>query len=290
MPYRLLLTLMITPLLSGLISCTRTPETTSPISPSVSLEAQSKLSLTTLNSQRIRLVQELDALSDREIELQSLLLQIQPDDPGARQEVSQLGIELRKIQEEQEQLKQELDVTLLAQNRVTSQSTENVLQKSALTDIQNQILAKQTEIDDLIAQREQVRQQILSDTELVNRENIASLQVQTFSKDIQVKLNELETLSLELNALANTITSQGAESSRPDPVKLQAAASELRVSISNKETEIKELEQKIKALLRQVDLISVENRENFEKEKASLEAELTTERDELAKIEAQLRV
>ena len=93
--------------------------------------------------------------------------------------------------------------------------------------------------------------------------------------------------AVDLNRRVAEIRLQGVESGASQSA-LVAEAERLRSEIASKEAEVAELERRIRALLNQLDLVAVEQREAFEDKKARLEADLATDRENLARIEAQL--
>lgn len=283
---------IIPPILGAMVSCVRTPDTPTPPSPNTSVEAQSKLSLTELSAKRITLLREQQTLSAREIELESFIGAVQSQDVAERQEREQLRTELKEVKARRAEISLELETLVKAQNQVTAQSTNNVLKKQDLEALQLQIEVTQSELNRLVEERNQLRSQVIAgsiDSDSSNN-SVFQAELRTLNTDITAKIDALEALSLQLNTLVNNVTSQGnTESSGASQTALEAEAVRLRTSIESKESTIADLYRKIRALFNQLDLIAVEQREAFEDQKADLEASLRSDRENLARIEAQLK-
>lgn len=281
---------IIPPILGAMISCTRTPDVPATSSPSTSVQAQSQLSLTQLTANRIALLREQETLAAREVELESFIGAVQSQDVGERQQREQLRTELREVQDRQAEIKLELDTLVKAQNQVTAQSTTNVLKKQDLENLQVQIEVTQSELNRLIEDRNQLRAQVIVGSSGLNASanSVFQTELSALNTEISAKIDALEALSLQLNGLVNNVTSQGVESSGASQSALAAEAVRLRAEIETKNADIAELDRKIRALLNQLDLVAIEQREAFEDQKARLEAELVTDRENLARIEAQL--
>lgn len=284
---------IIPPILGAMVSCVRTPEGPAKPSPNTSVEAQSQLSLTQLNAKRILLLREQETLGAREIELESFIGAVQSQDVAERQQREQLRTELREVQERQAEIKLELETLVKAQNQVTTQSTTNVLKKQDLENLQVQIEVTQSELNQLMEERNQLRSQVIAGNANPDTPNnsIFQTELRALNTSITAKIDTLEALGLQLNALVNNVTSQGqgTESSAASQAALEVEAVRLRADIETKTAAIAELGRKIKALLNQLDLVAIEQREAFEDQKVSLEAALVTDRENLARIEAQLK-
>jgi chromosome segregation ATPase len=290
--YRSLLisSFIIPPILGGMISCVRTPDVPATPSPSTSVEAQSQLSLSQLNTKRISLLREQETLSARETELESFIGAVQSQDVGERQQREQLRTELRAVQERQTEIQLELDTLVTAQNQVTSQSTNNVLKKQDLEDLQLQIEVTQSELNRLIEDRNQLRSQVIAGNTNPDApvNSIFQTELSSLNTEISAKIDDLEALGLKLSTLVNNVTSQGTESSGASQSDLEAEAVRLRAEIETKSAAVAELERKIKALINQLDFVAIDQREAFEAQKERLEADLKSDRENLARIEAQL--
>lgn len=291
MLYRsLLLSFIIPPILSSMVSCARAPETPNTSTPVTSVESLSNKSLTELSAQRIELLRELETISAREEELQSLIGAVQVQDPSERQQREQLRTELRELQEREAEIKLLLENTVTAQSQVTSQSTNNVLQKQELESLQLQIDLTQTELSRLMDQRNQLRAQVIAGGTTLDSPNASIFQneIREVNTQISAKIDELEGLSQQLNLLVNNVSSQGTENSGASQSALSAEAARLQASISSKEAEILELDRRIKALLSQTDTVAVDQQEAYEAERAKLIAEVAEDKENLARIQAQL--
>ena len=285
----LLSSFIIPPILGAMVACVRTPDVPSTPSPGTSVEAQSQLSLSQLSAKRISLLREKETLAARENELESFIGAIQSQDVGERQQREQLRTELREVQDRQAEIELELKTLVTAQNRVTAQSTSNVLQTQDLENLQIQIEVTQNELNRLIEERNQLRSQVIAGNNNPDApsNSVFQTELSALNTEISAKIDDLEALSLQLNALVTNVSSQGVESGASQSA-LVAEAERLRSEIASKEAEVAELERRIRALLNQLDLVAVEQREAFEDKKARLEADLATDRENLARIEAQL--
>lgn len=288
----LLLSFIIPPILSSMVACTRAPESPNTSTPGsvTSVESLSNKSLTELSAQRIDLLRELETLAARESELQSLIGAIQLQDPSERQQREQLRTELRELQEREAEIKLLLENTVTAQSQVTSQSTNNVLQKQELESLQVQIDLTQTELSRLMDQRNQLRAQVIAGGTSLDSPNASIFQneIREVNTQISAKIDDLENLSKQLNALVNNVSSQGTENSGASQSALSAEATRLRESISSKEAEIAELDRRIKSLLSQTDTVAVDQQEMYENQRAKLIAEVAEDKENLARVEAQL--
>lgn len=282
---------IIPPILGAMISCSRTPDVPATSSPATSVQAQSQLSLTQLTANRIALLREQETLAAREVELESLIGAVQSQDVGERQQREQLRTELREVQDRQAEIKLELDTLVKAQTQVTSQSTTNVLKKQDLENLQVQIEVTQSELNRLIEERNQLRSQVIVGSSGLNSSvnSVFQTELSALNTEISTKIDALEALGLQLDTLVNNVTSQGTESSGASQSDLEAEAVRLRTEIETKSADIAELDRKIRALLNQLDVVAIDQREAFEDQKARLEAELVTDRENLVRIEAQLK-
>lgn len=282
---------IIPPILGAMISCTRTPDVPATSSPATSVQAQSQLSLTQLTANRITLLREQETLAAREVELESLIGAVQSQDVGERQQREQLRTELREVQDRQAEIKLELDTLVKAQTQVTSQSTTNVLKKQDLENLQVQIEVTQSELNRLIEERNQLRSQVIVGSSGLNSSvnSVFQTELSALNTEISTKIDALEALGLQLDTLVNNVTSQGTESSGASQSDLEVEAVRLRTEIETKSADIAELDRKIRALLNQLDVVAIDQREAFEDQKARLEAELVTDRENLVRIEAQLK-
>ena len=147
----------------------------------------------------------------------------------------------------------------------------------------------QNELNRLIEERNQLRSQVIAGNNNPDApsNSVFQTELSALNTEISAKIDDLEALSLQLNALVTNVSSQGVESGASQSA-LVAEAERLRSEIASKEAEVAELERRIRALLNQLDLVAVEQREAFEDKKARLEADLATDRENLARIEAQL--
>lgn len=286
----LLLSFIIPPILSSMVACTRAPESPNTSTPGTSVESLSNKSLTELSTQRIDLLRELETLAARETELQSLIGAIQLQDPSERQQREQLRTELRELQDREAEIKLLLENTVTAQGQVTSQSTNNVLQKQELESLQVRIDLTQTELSRLMDQRNQLRAQVIAGGTSLDSPNASIFQneIRELNTQISAKIDDLENLSKQLSALVNNVSSQGTESSGASQSELRAEATRLQESISSKEAEIAELDRRIKSLLSQTDTVAVDQQEIYENQRAKLIAEVAEDKENLARVEAQL--
>ncbi len=256
------------------------------------MEAQSRLSLSELNAKRIRLTTELRNLNEREEKLQALAVINGGESIGAQQQLNQVLMELEEVQREQARVEAELATVTQAQTNVTAQSAgNNVLQASELTTLQARIREKQAELDALITERNNINQQVFVDGNVENGNAIVTDRLLELNQEIRVKIDELESLSTQLSNLANRVSSQGnTENNTADPAALRLEASRLEAEISDKESRLVTINKQIQDLQdNSTDVISLQQIQELEGQKREIETELRTERDQLARIQAQLR-